>query len=236
MTDPLSAAARLAAEGLTGVLATVLGGDAIGIRTLFEDSGERLAGNLPSGMEDGLRRRVAEAAASRRSMLALVNGVEVFFEVVAPPPTLRIFGAGPIAEALCRMAAVAGYRVVVGDPRPTHARPDRFPDADAVDVGWPADLLERRPLEGGCFVVSLLHAARFEDSLLPAVLGADPRYVGVLGSRSTHRERLERLLASGCAEADLVRLHGPVGLAIGAVTPGEIAVAILAEMVQVLRG
>ena len=148
-------------------------------------------------------------------------------------PSLRIFGAGPIAEALCALAARAGFEVTVGDPRPAHAQPSRFPDAVTVACGWPDDLVAALPLDRRSFVVSLLHAERFEDVLLPLALQSEARYIGALGSRKTHADRIERLQAAGFDDAAVGRIHGPVGLSIGAVTPEEIAIAILAEIVQV---
>lgn len=207
-------------------------GDAVGRRLLVDASGAVIAG------DDGEYRVASEVTAriaTGRSGMVESASVSWFVDVIAPPPTLRLFGAGPIAEALCALAARAGFRVVVGDPRPAHARPERFPDAAAVVCGWPDDLVSADPLDADSFVVSLLHAERFEDVLLPLVLRSGARYVGTLGSRATHAARLDRLRAAGLAEDDLRRIHGPVGLAIGAVTPEEIAVAILAEMIQVRR-
>jgi xanthine dehydrogenase accessory factor len=178
---------------------------------------------------------VVDRIAADRPGVVTAGATEWFVDVIAPPPDLRIFGAGPIAEALSRLGAASGFRVVVGDPRPAHARPERFPDAAAVDCGWPDDLVGRRPLDDKSFVVSLLHAERFEDVLLPLVLRTAVPYVGALGSRQTHAARLERLRAAGFNEASVSRIHGPIGLAIGAITPEEIAVAILAEIVQVRR-
>ena len=161
---------------------------------------------------------------------------EVFVEVLAPDPRLLVFGAGPIAEALCSMAATAGFLVEVADPRPAFARKERFPDAAAVHCGWPADLVPLLAPDGASYAVSLLHEARFEDELLPELLRSDARYLGALGSRRTHAARCNRLREAGFSSEDVARIHGPVGLGIGASTPAEIAVSILAEVVAVRRG
>lgn len=217
-----------------GMLTRLPGGATPG-RVLIDTAGAVLAADPGVTVPDEVRRAAAIAIARGRPGVVEAAGQEWFVDLIAPPPTLRIFGAGPIAEALSRLGSAAGFRVVVGDPRPAHARAERFPDAVAVDCGWPDDLLRRRPLEEDCHVVSLLHAERFEDVLLPLVLRAGPRYVGALGSRQTHAARVERLRAAGFSAEEVGRIHGPVGLAIGAVTPEEIAVAILAEVIQSAR-
>ncbi|HEX5630952.1 MAG TPA: XdhC family protein [Acidimicrobiia bacterium] len=231
------AAARAAAiSGQRAALVTLLPGDFETGRALIDTTGSVVAADPGIAVPEGVRRAAVERIVRDRPGVELADHREWFVDVITPPPTLRIFGAGPIAESLCRLGAAAGFAVVVGDPRPAHATAERFPEAVAVDCGWPDDLLRRRPLGDDCFVVSLLHAERFEDVLLPLVLNHPVRYVGALGSRQTHAARVERLIASGFAPDQVARIHGPVGLAIGAVTPEEIAVAILAEMVQVRRG
>lgn len=231
MTEVLAAVAALARSGGRGALVTPL--DDPGRRTLVAADGEVTGPSVPSDQALAeIRRRIGIEATGVCSL----DGVAVFVEVIVPPPTVRIFGAGPIAEALCRLAARAGFTVVVGDPRAVHAVPERFPDAAAVECGWPDDLLAARPLDERSFVVSLLHTERFEDPLLPAALASPAPYVGALGSRRTHAARRERLAALGVPIADLDRLHAPIGLPIAAVTAEEIAVSILAEMVAVRRG
>ena len=235
MTDVLAAARTLADTGGSGALATVITGDRAGAPFLVDASGHILAGDpgawlTPEVVEEAARRIDREV-----SGVVPVAGGEIFVDVITPPPTLRLFGAGPIAEALCRLASRAGFRVVVGDPRAAHALPERYPDAAIVSCGWPDDLVAALPFDRRTYVVSLLHVDRYEDPLLPLAFRAGVRYIGALGSRKTHATRLERLRAAGHSQADLDRIHGPVGLSIGAVTPEEIAVAILAEMVQVRR-
>lgn len=236
MTDVLAAARALTSSGRTGALVTVIHGDRGGTRFLIDAAGEVLAGDpgetFPTVVASEVRRRIETESAG----VAAAGGVETFVDVIVPPPTLRLFGAGPVAEALCTLAARAGFGVVVGDPRLAHARPERFPDATSVMCGWPDDLVAALPFDRRSFVVSLLHTERFEDVLLPLALRSEARYIGALGSRKTHAARVERLLAAGFDIAAIERIHGPVGLSIGAVTPEEIAVAILAEMVSVRRG
>ena len=231
----LAAAEELARNGGRGALITALpGGHAQG-RALLDHRGSIVAADPGMVVTSTVISAALERIATDRSGAVVDDETEWFIDVLAPPPNLRIFGAGPVAEALCRLGSDAGFRVVVGDPRPAHVKAERFPDALAVDCGWPDDLISRRPLDDNSYVVSLLHAERFEDVLLPLVLRSPVRYVGALGSRQTHAARVERLRSAGFGEEDVGRIHGPVGLSIGAVTPEEIAVSILAEIVQVRR-
>ncbi len=231
MTDPLEIARDLAASGRSGALVTLLHGDSGGKRFVIDAAGEVLFGeeSLTAGLVDQVRRRIETETPG----VVAADGIEAFVDVIVPMPSLRIFGAGPIAEALCTLAARAGFEVTVGDPRPAHAQPNRFPDAVSVTCGWPDDLLHVMPLDRRSFVISLLHAERFEDVLLPLALHSEARYIGALGSRKTHAARSQRLQTAGFDEAAVERIHGPVGLSIGAVTPEEIAISILAEIVQV---
>ncbi len=235
MTDVHSAARALAAVGGIGALVTRLP-DHGGGRLLVDAVGRVVAADPGVVATPEELAAVVDRVGSERSGVISAAEAEWFVDVIAPPPTLRIFGAGPIAEALSRLASAAGFKVVVGDPRPAHARSDRYPDAAEVSCGWPDDLIRDHPIDRRSFVVSLLHAERFEDVLLPLVLHSEAAYVGALGSRATHADRLQRLRGAGFSVEEVARIHGPVGLSIGAVTPEEIAVSILAEMVQVRRG
>lgn len=235
VTDCFTAVGRLIADGGSGAVITPVAEPSR--RFLVDPSGTVLAGEPGQWQPDEhgrseLGRRIRDEV----SGIVDFGGGEVFVEVLVPSPTLRIFGAGPIAETLCALAARAGFRVVVADPRPAHAVSERFPDAARVDCGWPQDLLAADRLDERSFVVSLLHTERFEDPLLVGALGSSARYVGALGSRRTHAARRQRLEEQGVDADALDRLHAPIGLSIGAITADEIAVAILAEMVAARRG
>lgn len=235
VSDVLAAARTLADSGGTGALVTAISDDRAQGPLLVDAAGRVLAGEPPGWLGPDDVVAVVRRIDREESGVVVAAGGELFVDVITPPPTLRLFGAGPVAEALCRLAARAGYRVVVGDPRAAHALPERYPDAATVACGWPDDLVAADPFDRRTFVVSLLHVERYEDPLLVLALRAGVRYLGALGSRKTHAARRERLRAQGFTLADLDRIHGPVGLPIGAITPEEIAVAILAEMVQVRR-
>jgi xanthine dehydrogenase accessory factor len=161
----------------------------------------------------------------------------VFIESYAPLPRLLIMGSVHAAPALCALAARVGYRVSVIDARATYTTRERFPDAAEIIVAWPHRALETLPpLDPSTYVAVLTHDPKFEEPLLPILLRSQARYVGLIGSRRTQAQRREMLRRNGVTEEELARLHGPIGLDIGAVTPEEIAIAILAEMTAVKYG
>lgn len=151
-----------------------------------------------------------------------------------PPLRLVVVGAVHISEALCIIARVAGYAVTVVDPRSAFLRPERFPGVQLVDE-WPQQAFKALQPDARTAVVLLTHDPKIDDPALHAVLATEAFYVGALGSTRTHARRLQRLAEAGVAESSLARIHGPAGLAIGARTPAEIAVSVLAQMTQVLR-
>src|SRR5947209_16657806 len=163
--------------------------------------------------------------------------IRVFVESFAPLPRLLIMGSVHAAPALCALAARVGYRVTVIDARATYTTRERFPDATEIIVAWPHRALERMPpLDASTYVAVLTHDPKVEEPLLPLLLRSEARYVGMIGSRRTQVQRREMLRRAGVTEEELARLRGPIGLDIGAVTPEEIAIAILAEMAAVKYG
>jgi xanthine dehydrogenase accessory factor len=165
-----------------------------------------------------------------RSALARCAGRDYFVDVRLPGPRLVLVGAVHVAQALAPMARLAGFDVVVVDPRGAYAAPERFPQM-ALDMRWPEEALPELGLDAFTALVVLTHDPRIDDPALIAALGSACFYVGALGSRATHARRLERLISRGLADQTLARLRGPVGLDIAAVSPAEIAVAILAEII-----
>jgi len=229
----LESAAERLADRRPGALAVMV---PTGPRALFDEVGNLLEGGLPSDVADQVAAAVPDLISAETSRLVPAGTSEVFVEVLVPPPRLLLFGAGPIGEAVCAAAAAAGFVVEVGDPRPAFALSERFPAAAVVRCGWPDQLIAQQVVDSATYIVSVLHEARFEDELLPAVLRSPARYLGALGSRRTHAARVARLRSQGFSDEDLERISAPVGLPIGAATPEEIAVAIVAEMVAVRRG
>ena len=163
---------------------------------------------------------------------------EVTVFVDAFPPQLRLFvlGATHTAIALCRLAKSVGFWVRVIDARSAFATPERFPDVDELVHGWPADVLGDDDLDDYAYVVILTHDPKFDIPALTRTLRSRARYIGIIGSRGTQARRRQRLLEDGFTAAELDRLRAPVGLDIGARTPEEIGVSILAEMLAVRSG
>lgn len=202
-----------------------------GHQELFDpdaEAGDRpLASPLADAAREGLRRD--------RSQSLEHDGERWFLQVLNPPLRLFVVGAVHIAQPLAEMAARAGFSVQIIDPRSAFASELRFPGI-AVDTVWPDRALEDADLDARAAVVTLTHDPKLDDPALAAALRSPVFYIGSLGSRKTHGARLGRLRKAGFDDEALDRIHGPVGLAIGAQSPAEIAVAILAEIVATLRG
>jgi xanthine dehydrogenase accessory factor len=177
----------------------------------------------------------------RQSLQADANGTvelggkRLFLQVQNPALRLIIIGAVHIAQTLAPMAALAGYSVTIIDPRRAFATDARFPDVTLIGE-WPDEAMATLKLDRRTAVVTLTHDPKLDDPALQTALKADVFYIGALGSRKTHAARLNRLRAAGFSDADGARIHGPVGLDIGALSPAEIAVSILAQITAVLRG
>ncbi|MEM7470923.1 MAG: XdhC family protein [Pseudomonadota bacterium] len=158
-----------------------------------------------------------------------------FVAINNPPLRLAIVGAVHIAQPLSQMARLAGFTPFIIDPRAAFASEARFP-GETLSQDWPDEALEHYKLDARSAVVTLTHDPKIDDPAIEAALGSDCFYLGCLGSTRTHAKRVERLEASGFSEDDIARINGPVGLDIGAQTPGEIASAILSEIILALRG
>jgi len=158
----------------------------------------------------------------------------VFVEVLTPPMRSFIIGAVHIAQPLAQMLAMVDYAVTVIDPRGAFATQARFPGVELVSE-WPDEALERLRPDRGSAVIALTHDPKLDDPALAAALRSECFYIGALGSRRNHAGRCERLKQQGFTDSDVARIHGPIGLAIGAVSPAEVATSIAAEMIQVLR-
>ncbi len=161
---------------------------------------------------------------------------DVFVEGFPPPPTLIIVGAGHIAIPLTTFAKTLNYRVVVIDARAAFATRERFPHADELIVEWPDDVLEKMDLNPSTSVAVLTHDPKFDEPTLKVVLAQQVGYIGAIGSRKTSEERSERLKKQGVTDEQLQRIHGPIGLNIGALSPEEMALAIMAEIVATRHG
>jgi xanthine dehydrogenase accessory factor len=208
---------------------TVVEGERAGEKLLVLLDRDEVDGSGP----DGLAERAPEI---RRNGIVEHEGLQVYAEVYGPPPRLVVIGAVDTGEALCAAARAIGWRTICIDARGKFATADRIPSADEIVVAWPDDALERIRPDRDTAIVVLTHEERFDLPALQAALTSDAFYVGALGSRKAQTRRRERLLEAGVPEEALERLHGPCGLDVGAVTPAETAVSILAEALAVLAG
>jgi xanthine dehydrogenase accessory factor len=189
------------------------------------------------GLDPSMLEAARRALADDRSQMIQPAGdgaPGLFVQSFAPAPRLILVGAVHISQALAPMAALAGYGVTVIDPRRAFATDSRFPDV-TLDDDWPDDALARLEPDARTAVVTLTHDPKLDDPALAAAVQSPAFYVGALGSRKTHAARLDRLKALGLADAQLGRIRGPVGLDIGALTPAEIAISILAEITAARR-
>lgn len=205
-------------------------------RQLFAEAGGAKHGTLGS---PDLDNRVLEAAGriSTRSGVDLVEVDDVLClaEVLSPPLRLAIVGATPVAASLCKLASAMGIEVTVVDPRRDFANPLLFPSARRIILKWPAEGLAEAGVGPDWFTAVLSHDPKLDLPALESALRAGCRYIGLLGGRKTQAQRKEALLEKGFTPVDLARLRGPIGLKLGAVTPDEIAVCVLAEIIQVSR-
>ena len=183
---------------------------------------------------DPLAEALEGALRSGKSGMVAHEGRNYFLTVQVPPVRLVMIGAVHISQALAPIAKIAGLRVEVIDPRTAFATPERFPDAPVI-AEWPDEALDRAPLDRYTAIALVTHDPKIDDLALVRALKAECFYIGALGSRKTHASRLERMRAQGFGEAALARIHAPIGLDIGAVSPAEIAVSIMGEIIGALR-
>jgi xanthine dehydrogenase accessory factor len=182
------------------------------------------------------RELLADERSETRTIVVDSGEYELFFESFPPPPTLLIFGAVHVAQSLARIAKLTGFRVIVSDARAKLATAERFPDADQIIQAWPDDAINDLTIEPNTYVAILTHDPKFDEPALVGTLSTAARYIGAVGSRKTNADRRERLRAAGVSEDDLARIRGPIGLDIGASTPEEMAISIMAEIISVRHG
>lgn len=213
-------AARLGRKAVLSI--TALSGD----RSLILLEGQA----APQGLESA----VQLAFRSGKSALVETAGDPLFLNVYLPPPRIVAIGAVHISQALAGLCAIAGFDLLVIDPRTAFATPERFAGVDLV-ADWPEDVLKIRPLDPYTALVAVTHDPKIDDFPLKAALECGCFYVGALGSRKTHASRVERLRANGVSDGAIERISAPIGLDIGAANPAEIAVAILADIIRAFR-
>ncbi len=217
-------------ETLKALTAARAKGESIVLATRLDTGEERL---VRDGT-DALAQAARKASARDQSMSVEVDGATWFLNVFNAPPKLYIVGAVHIAQPLSQIAALSAFDVTVIDPRTAFATSERFPNLHLI-AAWPDEALADLPLDRRTAVVTLTHDPKLDDPALFAALRSDAFYVGALGSKKTHAARVARLKTAGFDDAAIARIHGPVGLDIGAVSPAEIAVSIMAQIVDRLR-
>jgi xanthine dehydrogenase accessory factor len=226
--------AALARSGGRGVLITRLDDG----RRMLVDADAARHGTLGAGaLDDAAGEMALDLVWGDCSEQRDVLDVPLFFDVTTPPARVIIVGAIDLAEELARLCAFAGWRAFVTDPRGRFATAERFPSAERVVAGWPAKAIaELGGIDRATSIVVLTHDPKIDDAALQVALASDAQYIGVMGSRRMQEARRARLLEYGFDTSDLGRLSGPVGLDLGAVTPQETAISIMAELVAARRG
>jgi xanthine dehydrogenase accessory factor len=232
-TELFSSLHTVLVEERPAVLVTVVRGpdEVLGGKILVEDNGKIIESfhNTLDEVPLNLVKETLAQGESRRSMLT--EEIEVFMEVILPPPTLIAVGGVHITIALMALAKTLGYHTVVIDPRDAFGNEKRFPDVDQLIPLWPDEAFQQIPITGSTAIAMLTHDPKLDDISLKIALPSSAFYVGALGSNTTQAKRRKRLLDDGLTEKQLNRLHGPIGLEIDASTPEEIAMSIMAEIV-----
>lgn len=218
---------RLQALRRAGASAALVTRLSDGAQVLISDEGDH--GNLR--LEDAMRADI------RRRMQSDVSGVvdsEMFVRVFNCPPRLVLVGAVHISQALIPIAAAVGFDIVIIDPRTAFATKERFPGVTLL-TEWPDRAMQQLRLDRRTAIITLTHDPKLDEPALKAAFASEAFFIGSLGSRKTHEARLRRLRADGVAESSLKRIHAPVGLPLGGRQPAEIAVSIIAQVIQVLH-
>ena len=244
-------------EGPPVVLATLIqapadGAAPVGAKLLLRQDGSTLGslggGSLEAAVlaeaRDAFRRQAVQslllsadgARLSRRQAESASGGYQVMLEVHGPPATLLVVGGGHIGKALATIGDLCGFSVVVVDDRPDYANQERFPEADRVICGDFAEVLRELPIDANTYIVTVTRGHKHDEISLRQVAGSAAAYVGMIGSKRRVGAVLQHLIEDGLDPEAVRRVHTPIGLDIGAETPEEIAVAIMAEVIQVRRG
>jgi xanthine dehydrogenase accessory factor len=217
--------------GGRAVVLTVVAGEGLGAKLLVREDGST-TGDGPADLAE-----LAPAALRRgRGHVIVQEERTVFADVFGPPPRLFVYGAVDTAESLCRAAKLLGWTTIVADARARFATRERMPSADELIVAWPDEALSRVRPDSATAVVVLTHDDKFDLPALTGVLATDAFYVGALGSRRNQERRRGLLLEQGASADELERIAGPSGLDIGADTPAETAISMLAEILAVRAG
>ncbi len=221
------------------VLATVIEGPFLG-RQLFAREDGTVVGSIAPELDASITEEALEimrrGRSDRRPFHHSTGDMVVFFDVYLPPPLLIIVGGTHIGIALARLAKSSGFKVVLVDPREKFATRERFPMADEVYAAWPQEVLPKLRNDSSTYIVVMTHDPKIDDPAVLTALEGNAVYIGVIGSRKVSAERLQRLREMGLPEEQLKRVRAPIGLDLGADSPEELAIAILAEMIAARTG
>ena len=244
--EPVAVATVIAGPGQIGARRVIWAGDGSGETTAADGWHAGASGTLGSGamldhaVDDDARGMLAQGLTGIRRYgehgERRGDELSVFVNSFAPPPRMLVFGAIDFAAAVARVGKFLGYHVTVCDARKVFATPARFPDADEVVVEWPHRFLAGTSVDARTVICVLTHDPKFDVPLLEVALRTPAGYIGAMGSRRTHEDRLARLREVGLTDDELVRLRSPIGLDLGARTPEETAVSIAAELIQLRWG
>ena len=233
--EPVAVATVVAGPGQVGARRVIWGNAETGASGTL-GSGQR----LDAAVDDDTRGMLAQGVTGVRRYGShgerRGDDLSVFVNSFAPPPRMLVFGAIDFAAAVARAGKFLGYHVIVCDARKVFATSSRFPDADEVVVEWPHRFLASTEVDARTVICVLTHDPKFDVPLLEVALRTPAGYIGAMGSRRTHEDRLARLREAGLSEAELLRLRSPIGLDLGARTPEETAVSIAAELIQLRWG
>ncbi|HSZ28867.1 MAG TPA: XdhC family protein, partial [Pseudonocardiaceae bacterium] len=235
--DPVAVATVIAGPGNVGARRVIWGSDiAVPIPSATLGSGDR----LDDAVDDDVRGMLAQGLTGVRRYGAhgerRGDELSVFVNSFAPPPRMLVFGAIDFAAAVARVGKFLGYQVTVCDARGLFATSARFPDADEVVVDWPHRYLAGVDVDQRTVICVLTHDPKFDVPLLEVALRTPAGYIGAMGSRRTHDDRIDRLRERGLTDDELAKLRSPIGLDLGARTPEETAVSVAAELIQLRWG
>lgn len=229
--------ASVAEDDGRAALVSILDGGDTSAKLLVRSDGSSAGGLGDPGLDSAALVAADELMWAELSERREIGPVTLFVDVTAPAPRLVIFGAVDYSAALARLARAAGWRPFVCDPRSQFATNGRFPDAEAVIAAWPAEAFERiGAIDRATYIAVLTHDPKLDDAALEIALHSEAPYVGAMGSRRAQAQRRERLLAAGIEEELLERIAAPIGLDLGAMSPEETALSIMAEVVAVRHG
>ncbi len=227
---------RHVADEILCAVATIVGGGNVGAKMLVESNGRTL-GDLGNAEINARVARDAQLLMREEKPENRVYGdVEVFIDVFAPRPRLIIFGGVHTAIPLTQIAQLLGFHVTVADGRARFATRERFPTADELVVAWPDEAIAQMRIDSSTYVAILTHDPKFDIPALEALSRTQPRYIGSMGSRETRHQHFAELRARGVPDEFLAKVHGPIGLDIGARSPEEMALAVMAEIIAVRYG